>query len=174
MNDALPLFPVVLPSVPFEERHSLPHVSGIYFALAANGDVLYVGATQNLYQRWIGHHHTENLNEFSCMTISYYTCEITALASIEQAMISQFQPLLNGRTPHLYKPSKLPRSSAPNTFIRITPETARRLKVAASLQSQKTSMLALIRRLVDEELKRLNAADITNSSLDKESSHGSR
>jgi hypothetical protein len=51
-----------------------------------------------------------------------------------------------------------------HTFIRVEPETARRLKVAASLQSKKTSMLALIRRLVDEELKRLNAADITNAS----------
>jgi hypothetical protein len=52
-----------------------------------------------------------------------------------------------------------------NTFIRVEPETARRLKVAASLQPKKTSMLALIRRLVDEELQRLNAAEITNVSL---------
>ena len=51
------------------------------------------------------------------------------------------------------------------TFIRIKPETARLLKIAASLQPQKTSMLALIKRLVDDELQRLNVTVITESSL---------
>ena len=97
MYESLPLFPVLLPCVPFKERHSLPRVSGLYFALADDGEVLYVGATQNLYQRWVSHHQDQALQKLGCLSIAYYVCEISALADTEQAMISQFQPRLNGK-----------------------------------------------------------------------------
>lgn len=48
MYESLPLFPILLPSVPFEERHRLPHKSWIYFALAPDSDVLYIGAIYSL------------------------------------------------------------------------------------------------------------------------------
>jgi hypothetical protein len=106
MNEALPLFPVLLPSVPFKERHRLPHASGIYFALTHDGDVLYVGATKSIYHRWQSHHLITNLEKCSCTVIAYYVCPVIYLAETEQAMIAQFQPPLNGDAVHVYITSR--------------------------------------------------------------------
>jgi hypothetical protein len=102
MPKVLPLFPMLLPSVPFAERHALPHTSGVYFALSAHGDVLYVGATHDLYARWHVHHRSRQLQDMSCASIAYYVCEIHHLAETEEAMIAQFTPPLNTVGLHRY------------------------------------------------------------------------
>jgi excinuclease UvrABC nuclease subunit len=96
MYETLPLFPVLLPSVPFEERHMLPHVSGIYFALSITGEVLYIGKTANFFNRWIQHHRSTELKELNCTVIAYHSCPINELAELERGAITQFSPRLNG------------------------------------------------------------------------------
>ena len=41
MDDGLPLFPVLLPSVALANRQALPRASGVYFAWSDTGTVLY-------------------------------------------------------------------------------------------------------------------------------------
>ena len=49
-----------LPSLPLSDRKLLPVVSCIYFAMS-NGIVQYIGRSKNLQQRWMTHHHIEDL-----------------------------------------------------------------------------------------------------------------
>jgi hypothetical protein len=46
------------------------------------------------------------------------------------------------------------------TVFRIWNDTLRKLRLAASLQPRRTSLIALMDRLVDEELQRLNATHL--------------
>jgi excinuclease UvrABC nuclease subunit len=116
MHEALPLFPELLPSVPFEERRRLPHDSGVYFALTSDGDVLYIGATQDLYHRWVYRHNkTEQLDTLGCCTIAFYVCDMLFLADAEDAMISQFQPPLNSKMSYRYKGGTPYWTYTPNT-----------------------------------------------------------
>jgi excinuclease UvrABC nuclease subunit len=95
IHETLPLFPMLLPSVPFKERHKLPHVKAVYFALTSDSNVLYIGATQDLYRRMKYHNYIKRLEDSGCSSIALYVCDIMLLAEVEEAMISQFQPPLN-------------------------------------------------------------------------------
>lgn len=88
-----------LPSVALAERHQLPSRSGIYFAFADPADVLYVGMTHNLRQRWRSHHRATQLARRSDVRIHYLTVDeaysVPMLASLERYCIGRFDPLLN-------------------------------------------------------------------------------
>jgi hypothetical protein len=100
--DTLPLFPILLPSVPFDELTHLPASSGVYFALDERGNVLYVGATKNLQKRWRHHNQYCQLQQGECRSIAYYSCPVEMLNETELSMIVQFQPLLNRASGHAY------------------------------------------------------------------------
>lgn len=93
----LPLLPILLPSVPFAERATLPKTSGIYFALGKHGEVLYVGQSKNIYNRWVRQHPQKiTLDACDCEAIAYFACPETDLQCLERSMILQFTPPLNG------------------------------------------------------------------------------
>lgn len=96
--------PSSLPSVAFDHWKTLPRKSGIYLAMTADESILYIGATNNLRQRWLKHHQYPQLKSLGCTTIAYYECPVEQLPKIEQAMIIQFHPPLNDPSAHDYAP----------------------------------------------------------------------
>jgi excinuclease UvrABC nuclease subunit len=99
--------PTTLPAVLFAEREALPKISAVYFALSMTGEVLYVGATNDLRQRWRTHHRIPRLETLGCTSIAWYACPEEATAELECAMIQHFQPPLNGTwSPTVPRPRK--------------------------------------------------------------------
>ena len=90
--------PLTLPSLPLAERSQLPKCSGIYFVIK-DGDILYVGRTANLYQRWLVHHIWQHLYGVSGeLRVAWLECSDTELLpEVEKDIIVHFKPLLNKR-----------------------------------------------------------------------------
>ena len=97
MSDDLSTISVhTLPCVSFHQPHILPETSGIYFATNNKDEVLYIGLTKNLLQRWRKHNRNKQLSNLGCTNIAYYLCNENDLRRIEKAMIVMFNPCLNG------------------------------------------------------------------------------
>lgn len=47
------LHPLLLKSVPVQDRHQLPRQPGVYYAMRGK-EILYIGETKNLRSRWCG------------------------------------------------------------------------------------------------------------------------
>lgn len=95
MNTSI-IDPLTLPSLPLQERRSLPNCPAIYFVL--EGDcVLYVGRSINLAQRWLSHHRWNELTRvYSATRIAWIECsDNELLPQLEAALIEQFTPKLN-------------------------------------------------------------------------------
>ncbi len=90
------LNPMMLPSILLEQRRGLPSCSGIYFAISADDEVLYIGRSVNLAQRWISHHRHPELEEIGQVRIAWLEInEPNLLPAIEEALIDWFAPSLN-------------------------------------------------------------------------------
>jgi len=91
--------PLTLPSLSLQERRSLPECAAVYFVLNGN-EILYIGGTVNLAQRWLAHHRWYQLVEMGDgIRLAWLECSDTVLLlEIEAALIKHFQPTLN-RTP---------------------------------------------------------------------------
>ena len=89
--------PLTLPSLLLQERRSLPECAAVYFVLNSSDEILYIGATVNLAQRWLAHHRWHQLVEMGdgirLAWLEY--SEPALLAEIEAALINHFQPTLN-------------------------------------------------------------------------------
>lgn len=81
-----------LPCVPFAERHLLPHSSGVYLALDANGVVLYAGQSQSLRKRVESHHRLRQFKD-TVSSVAWYLTEDRK--RIERALIKELNPLYN-------------------------------------------------------------------------------
>lgn len=88
--------------VPLRDLGSLPKASGIYLVLAANDEVVYVGQTQNIRDRWKNGHHklADIVSEYGndirikCVAIPQWL-----LNRAEHSAILRHKPKLNRRTP---------------------------------------------------------------------------
>src|SRR6266496_2962200 len=87
-----------LPSVFFEARRNLPECQGIYFAVATDDTVLYIGKAKNINRRWLGHHRKSDVAEWEDVSIFWLQIDENTglLDEIEQACIEYFNPILNG------------------------------------------------------------------------------
>ncbi|MGG6294981.1 GIY-YIG nuclease family protein [Leptolyngbya sp. AN02str] len=92
-----------LPSVSLKQRDQLPASPGIYFAINAKGQVLYIGLARNLASRWQGqnHHRLDQLlriNQRSPVQLAWLDCRQSThtLSVLEAHYIKTFHPLLNG------------------------------------------------------------------------------
>ncbi|HAG85809.1 MAG TPA: excinuclease ABC C subunit domain-containing protein, partial [Cyanobacteria bacterium UBA12227] len=87
--------PLTLPSLPLNERSHLPYCPAVYFVVA-NNNVLYIGQTANLHDRWLAHHRWGQLKELNeLVRIAWLECgEHHLLTEIEAALISHFEPPL--------------------------------------------------------------------------------
>jgi GIY-YIG catalytic domain len=88
--------PLALPSLPLLNRSQLPNLPAIYFVIT-DEQVIYIGRTSNLRQRWVDHHLLKQkaLGEI-LVKVAWLSCsDINLLPSIELALIEYFQPCLN-------------------------------------------------------------------------------
>lgn len=89
-----------LPSVYLLEKYKLPNCAAIYFVSDSKGQVLYVGRTVNLVERWRDHHRfnqLKRLNRKNRISISWMTCsnDINTLSNLENEFIKLYKPPLN-------------------------------------------------------------------------------
>ena len=91
-----------LPFVALAHMHDLPSCAAIYFVRTAK-QALYIGATNNLYQRWcINHHH--RFQDFKAIRqaieiawMPFPKTKGARLALYEKAAIALYTPLLNSQ-----------------------------------------------------------------------------
>lgn len=90
--------PLNLPSLPLSEKHNLPNLPAIYFAISDSNEIIYIGRTGKLATRWISHHRYYKLKAMGNIRIAWFQCsEESLLPQIEEVLISHFQPPLNGK-----------------------------------------------------------------------------
>jgi transcriptional regulator with XRE-family HTH domain len=85
----------LLPWLPLESKADLPEQPAIYFAINSQGIIQYIGRSQNLKQRWAGHHKFDELTQIGDIKIAYLFVEADLLAEVEKALIEWFKPSLN-------------------------------------------------------------------------------
>jgi len=81
----------------FDQPEWRPEITAVYFVLSEGGEVLYIGATQNLLQRWPGHHALPELKELKCVRIIWFSCAYADSIGLEDEMMKRFQPRINLR-----------------------------------------------------------------------------
>jgi predicted GIY-YIG superfamily endonuclease len=89
-----------LPSVYLLEKNTLPNCAAIYFVSDSTGQILYIGRTVNLVERWREHHRFNQLKRFNRknrISISWMTCsnDINILSNLENELIKLYKPPLN-------------------------------------------------------------------------------
>ena len=144
--------PLNLPSVPLLERHNLPRCQSIYFVLE-DGQVLYIGRTVNLNQRWAVHHILPQLKmRKGEVRIAWLECSVAELLpEIETGLIEHFQPLLNV----VKNPLRLKTADKDIISSVISKEMKERLKKYANSKGWSMSQAAGV--LIEEGLKRFEA-----------------
>ena len=95
--------PLALPSLPLAQRAALPDAPAIYFALAEDGAVLYIGKAKRLVARWKStqHHRYADISAFSGVRLAWLVVnDESLLDEIERACIEYFAPTLNKAPTH--------------------------------------------------------------------------
>ncbi|MBD2416101.1 GIY-YIG nuclease family protein [Nostoc calcicola FACHB-3891] len=144
--------PLTLPSLSLQERRSLPECAAVYFVLNGN-EILYIGGTVNLAQRWLAHHRWHQLVEMGDgIRLAWLECsEPALLLEVETALIKHFQPRLN-RTPVLGDNGKVILQTD------VKESTRTRLKLEAVRLG--TTMSLLTEQILDEALKKLEQQEV--------------
>src|SRR5690348_3189494 len=81
-------------NVSFDERHHLPAIAGIYFAMQ-DDEVLYVGQSRNIQKRWRFHHKYGELSECENVRIHWIKSDGRPLLEQEAEWIKICHPPLN-------------------------------------------------------------------------------
>ena len=85
-----------LPWLPLYEKAIFPTRSAIYFAIDNQGNVQYIGRTQNVRHRWAKHHKYDELRDIGNIKIAYLFLDAPELLlEAETALIEWFKPPLN-------------------------------------------------------------------------------
>lgn len=84
-----------LPSLPLEQKKSLPKYGGIYFVINSDDEILYIGRSSNLRSRWQNHHRHHQFEKNTSRIAWLEVSDTSLLADIESALISWFHPQLN-------------------------------------------------------------------------------
>lgn len=137
--------PLALPSLSLAARSALPTCPAVYFVLEGN-QVLYVGRTVNLWQRWVNHHRYSQLKGIDNARIAWLECsDSNLLPEIEAALIEHFQPSLNGEL------IPLAERKPPRMIVYIEPE----LKAAAEklAKKQRRSVSSLVCLLLEQTVR---------------------
>lgn len=85
------------PSLKLSEKEKLPECSGIYFAIA-NNQILYIGQSRNIKNRWQNHHRLpqlEKINKRCEVKLFWLECNQNQLNEIEKQYINYYYPGLN-------------------------------------------------------------------------------
>lgn len=118
--------PLTLPSLPLTERQKLPKLAAVYFAIGLSGEILYIGRSRNLANRWSVHHRYLELKTIGNVRIAWLHCSNELLLpDIEEALIKHFLPPLN---------------RAPNQNRQLRPISEGREKLVEIIKASRGSM----------------------------------
>lgn len=84
-----------LPWLPLEVSAAFPRQACIYFAIASDDSIQYIGRTVNPKARWAKHHKFEELSQIGNIWIAYLFVDESLLKQVEAALIKWFKPPLN-------------------------------------------------------------------------------
>ena len=89
-----------LPSLSLVDKDRLPNCAAIYFVSDSKNQIIYIGRTVNLVERWKAHHRFNQLKRFNRknpINISWLTCssDIENLSNLENEFIKLYKPPLN-------------------------------------------------------------------------------
>src|SRR5262245_28258468 len=88
---------MTLPSVPLDDRATLPNIAAIYFVLSEANTILYIGRSKALSSRWKTHGRLSQLTKLPHIRIAWLAVSSPGLLpEIEKACIQHFQPEYNG------------------------------------------------------------------------------
>lgn len=90
-----------LPSLPAEERASLPDSSGVYIVVSDEQEVLYVGRSVNLRVRWATHMRWQWIKNLTGVRIYWDAMPCADIESGEDFYIASLKPSWNGTSPCL-------------------------------------------------------------------------
>ena len=93
--DISPIDIAALPYMRYEHSHDLPRFSALYFLFQQANNVLYVGRSIDICERFRVHHAFRHFADIRSALVGYYTLEPSMLASAEIAAIQYFKPSLN-------------------------------------------------------------------------------
>ncbi|MGH7999940.1 MAG: helix-turn-helix domain-containing protein [Brasilonema sp.] len=92
------LNPLTLPFVLIEQKHELPRKTGIYFVLSETGEILYIGKSIDIHDRWRRHHRYRDIKGTPVKIAWLLVEDSSLLHEIEMALIYWFKPKLNETT----------------------------------------------------------------------------
>ncbi|EKQ70352.1 GIY-YIG domain-containing protein, putative endonuclease [Leptolyngbyaceae cyanobacterium JSC-12] len=84
-----------LPKVAVSNRSNLPEVAGVYFVLGRT-EILYIGMSTNIKDRWRRHHKLEFLVDKRDVHIAWLEASTNGLRELENKLINKYDPILNG------------------------------------------------------------------------------
>lgn len=93
--------PLALPYVRMSELIYLPTCSGVYFVIRESGEVIYIGRSVNIRQRWRAHNaqkelcNIRDLESARHTRVAWLQAEKSEIAQLEIRFIRQFKPRLN-------------------------------------------------------------------------------
>ena len=98
-----------LPSLPFIDKRLLPNKAAVYFIIQETGEILYIGASVRLKQRWEAHLKARIAEEMGATRVAWMLVPDAMLDQVEALMIRHYLPALNVRR----KPRKPPTTPQP-------------------------------------------------------------
>ena len=88
--------PTLLPSIRLDNLEKLPETAAIYFVLNDKEEVLYIGKTENIKQKWSSYGKQELLETTRNVIITYFSvASADSLNQIETTLIKWFKPQYN-------------------------------------------------------------------------------
>ncbi len=91
-----------VPSLPILDRSKLPKIGAIYFVITSSKKLLYIGRTENLFNRWLSHHRYQQFIETDSQSrIAWFAIDEDDLVSmpiIESDLITLLDTEYNGTT----------------------------------------------------------------------------
>jgi hypothetical protein len=84
-----------LPSLAFQHRRDLPTAPVVYFVIGENLDVVYVGQTANLHDRWRSHHRALQMQSGDYRIHWMEVFDEQRRIEIEREAINYFRPVWN-------------------------------------------------------------------------------
>lgn len=135
--------PLAICCLAVRERVSFPCQRALYFVFSGE-QLLYIGATTDLKQRWLSHHRMDQFIEAGNPRVAWIVIPRRwDLEYVERWAIDQFQPTLN----RIYSPSPY------MVTVKILPETHQKLKYLAAISENK--FYAVAEQLASAEMQRL-------------------
>lgn len=86
-----------LPWLPLDRRNFFPCRPAVYVAISGNGNILYIGRSEEVGSRWRSHEKLRHLKLLSSVRIAFVFTEIENLHNLEASLIEEYKPFYNLR-----------------------------------------------------------------------------